>query len=247
MATYKELIYSVQDQVKNTSDDSYFTNEFVLFMLNKYRLFLIKKELESKTASEISESNYQTICLDLEEVPAISGEPCEGGSYLRSIQKIPTLSTVAVPSIYPVDYFQGNITYVSRERFKYVGYNKWLQNIVYSALGPDNYLYFKSSNPQYLYLEKARLTGVFEDPDKAAELLCDNNGEEGGICDPWDTDYPIDEALIPTLLELVTKLLLGAIYRPSDAQNNANDDLSNMMSFIRRNMKNNLQRQLEDD
>ena len=249
MATYRELIYAVQDQVKNASDDAYYSDEFVLFLLNKYRLFLIKQEQEKKATGEISASSYQTICLDLEEVPAISGEPCEGGSYLKSIQKIPDISTLATPSIYPADYFQGNITYISRERFRYVGYNKWLQNIVYAAIGPDNYLYLKSSNPQFLYLEKARLTAIFEDPDKAAasELQCESDSEDNTACDPWESSFPMEEALIPTLLEIVTKTLLGAVYRPSDSTNNANDDMSDIMSFIRRNMKSNLQRQLEDE
>lgn len=245
MATYNELIYAVQDQIKSVSDDSFYTNEHILFLLSKYRLFLIKKEHEN-AAKEISETNYQTICLDLEEVPAISGDPCEGGIYLKSTVKIPTISTLARPTVYPVDYFQGNITYIPRERMKYVGYNKWLQNIVYVTTGPDNYLYFKSSNPQFVYLDKVRLTGIFEDPDKAAELMCDRD-ENGNTCDPMEGTFPMEEALIPTLLELVVKTLSGAVYKPIDSTNNASDDLAQMMSFIRRNMKSNLQKQLEDE
>ena len=56
--------------------------------------------------------------------------------------------------VYPTDFFQGEITLVSRERLRYVGHNKYLKNIIYCALGPDNHLYFKSSNPQHLYLKK---------------------------------------------------------------------------------------------
>ena len=117
-----------------------------MFLLGKYRTFLIKQRY-SDIKKQIPESNYQTICLDLIEVPAISGEPCEGGSYLRSKEKIPFLMKVGNPKVYPVDYYQGEITYVSRERMRYVGYNKYLSNIVYSSIAPDNYLYMKSFNP----------------------------------------------------------------------------------------------------
>ena len=158
-------------------------------------------------------------------MPAISGEPCEGGSYLRSKEKIPFLMKIGNPKVYPVDYYQGEITYVSRERMRYVGYNKYLQNIIYASLGPDNYLYFKSFNPQYLYLAKARMTGIFEDPQAASELQCPNESGDT-VCDVLDKTFPIEDALIPPMIELVVKELLGAEYRPKDETNDAKDELS---------------------
>ena len=224
MSTYKELTYMVLDELKLYSDDASYTEEHVMFLLDKYRTFLLKQRY-SDVKKQIPESNYQTICLDLIEVPAISGEPCEGGSYLRSKEKIPFLMKIGNPKVYPVDYYQGEITYVSRERMRYVGYNKYLRNIIYASIGPDNYLYFKSFNPQYLYLEKARVTGIFEDPQAASELQCpDKNGNT--VCDVLDKAFPIEDALIPPMIELVVKELLGAEYRPKDESNDAKDELS---------------------
>ena len=162
--------------------------------------------------------------MDLIEVPAISGEPCEGGSYLRSKEKIPYLMKIGTPMIYPIDYYQGEITYVSRERMRYVGYNKYLQNIIYASIGPDNYLYFKSSNPQYLYLEKVRMTGIFEDIVATSGLQCSD--EE--TCDILDMTFPIENTLVPSLIELAVKELLSAEYRPKDEANDAKDELSNV-------------------
>lgn len=228
MSTYKELVYICLDELKLHSDDAVFTEDHVIFLLNKYRVFLLKQRY-SDIKKQIPESNYQTICLDLIEVPAISGEPCEGGSYLRSKEKIPFLMKIGNPKVYPVDYYQGEITYVSRERMRYVGYNKYLKNIIYASLGPDNYLYFKSFNPQYLYLEKARMTGIFEDPQAASELQCsDENGNI--VCDVLDRTFPIEDALIPPMVELVVKELLGAEYRPADETNDAKDNLSDVTS-----------------
>lgn len=221
--TWREAVYIVLDEIKSTSDDSTYTEEHVMFLLAKYRVFLLKQRY-SDIKKQIPESNYQTICLDLIEVPAISGEPCEGGSYLRSKEKIPFLMKIGIPRVYPIDYYQGEITYVSRERMRYIGYNKYLQNIIYCSLGPDNYLYFKSFNPQYLYLEKVRMTGIFEDPNAASELQCPN--ENGDIvCDILDREFPIESALVPPLIELVVKELLGAEYIKRDEENNAKDDL----------------------
>lgn len=241
MASYRELVYAVLDELKLSVDNSYFTEDHCIFLLNKYRGMILKQQYKD-VKKEIPESNFQTLCLDLIQVPAIAGEPCEGGTYLRSKDKIPSLMNIITPRIYTEDFYQGDITYVSRERMKYVGYNKWLSNIIYASLGPDNYLYFKSFNPQYLYLEKARLTGVFEEPEKAAELECN---KEKGACDILDMKFPLEEALVPQVIQLVVKELSGAIYKPEDSENNANDDLSNIASFLRNNVKSNLQKQIE--
>ena len=228
MSTYKELVYMCLDELKLYSDDALYTEEHIMFLLGKYRTFLIKQRY-SDVKKQIPESNYQTICLDLIEVPAISGEPCEGGFYLRSKEKIPFLMKIGNPRVYPIDYYQGEITYVSRDRMRYVGYNKYLQNIIYASLGPDNYLYFKSFNPQFLYLEKVRMTGIFEDTLAASELQCpDESGNT--VCDVLDREFPIESALVPPLIELVVKELLGAEYRPDDKTNDAKDELSEVAS-----------------
>lgn len=225
MSTYKELIYTVLDELKLSSDDTQYTEDHIIFLLDKYRAFLLKQKY-SDIKKYIPESNYQTICLDLIQVPAIAGGPCEGGTYLRSKEKIPFLIKIGTPRVYPLDYYQGEITYVSRDRMRYVGYNKFLQNIIYCSLGPDNYLYFKSSNPQYLYLEKVKFTGVFQDSTKASDLQCpDDNGDI--ICDVLDRTFPIEDSLIPPLVELIVKELSSSIYRPDDETNNAKDDLAN--------------------
>ena len=210
----------VLDELKLYSDDALYTEEHVMFLLGKYRTFLLKQRY-SDVKKQIP------ICLDLIEVPAISGEPCEGGFYLRSKEKIPFLMKIGNPKVYPVDYYQGEITYVSRERMRYVGYNKYLKNIIYASIGPDNYLYFKSFNPQYLYLEKARMTGIFEDLQAASELQCPNeNGDT--VCDILDREFPIESALVPPLIQLVVEELTKAEYKPEDKENNSDDDLSNV-------------------
>lgn len=224
MSKYSELVYMVLDEVKGMSDDFTYTEDHVIFLLDKYRGFLLKQRY-SDIKKQIPESNYQTICLDLIQVPAINGEPCEGGTYLRSNIKVPFLMQIGNPRVYPTDYYQGDITYVSRDRMRYVGHNKYLKNIIYCSIGPDRYLYFKSSNPQFLYLEKVRFTGIFQDSKEASKYQC---SEENNVCDIMDNDFPIEDALVPPLIELVVKELSNATYRPKDTDNNAHDDLEGL-------------------
>lgn len=223
MSTYRHLVYMVLDELKVSSDDAYYTEDHIVFLLTKYRAMLLKQRY-SDVKRVIPESNFQTVLLDLVRVPAISGEPCEGGDYLRTVKKIPFLLKIGSPRVYPIDYYQGDITFVSRDRMRYVGYNKFMQNIIYTSLAPNNYLYFKSSNPQFLYLEKVKVTGVFEDPTEAAPLL----GDEEGLkpCYPLDMEFPLEEPLIPQLIQSVVKELSTSVYRPEDKSNDDNDDLS---------------------
>jgi hypothetical protein len=224
-----ELVYSCLDLSKAaTSDDSWITEEHIIFLLKKYRSFLIKKEQDKEKGSQdiASEFEYQQICLDLEKTPAIDGEPCTGGYYLRTTQKIPKILEGTQPRVYPLDYYQGiNISYVSRDRMRYVGTNPYLQNIIYTSIGPDLHLYLNSSNPQFLYLKKLRMSAIFEDMDEAAGLLCDSDGKSQS-CDVLDMEFPIRDYLVPPLIELVVKELSGVKYQPRDSRNNADDDLS---------------------
>ena len=242
MRTYRQLVYLVLDELKLMSDDSSFTEDHIIFLLNKYRAFLLKQRY-SDVRKEIPLSNYQTLCLSLEEHEGIEGLPCEG-TYMRSTKKIPETMNIGQSRVHSDDYFSGEITYVSRDRLRYVGHNKYLKNIIYASIGPDNYLYFKSSNPQYLYLEKVRMTSIFEDPQAALELQCpDESGDT--VCDVLDSTFPIEDALIPPMIELVVKELLGAEYRPKDDSNDANDALADLATFLRNNVKSNLQKQIE--
>lgn len=226
----KEIVYMVLDELKMASDDAFYTEEHVLFLLKKYRAFLIKKEQEKEKSSTdvASEFEYQQICLNLESKAAIDGEPCTGGYYLWTTKAIPKVLEGTQPRVYPIDYFQGTyISYINRDRMRFIGSNPYLKNIIYVALGPDLHLYLKSSNPQFMYLQQLRMSAIFEDFDKATDLLCDDSGEDES-CDVLDAEFPIREYLVPPLIELVVKELSGTNLIKPDEVNNAKDDLPDL-------------------
>lgn len=225
------------DALKVTSDDSTFNEDHILFLVNKYRsLLLQQKYLDVRNT--MSDSNYQTLCLDLIVDDTTSTNICSD-IILRSKEKIPKMLNVGNTEVSLNDYYLGEIVLVTSNRLRYVGHNKWLQNVIYCAIGNDDYLYFKSVNPQHLYLDKVKLKGVFEDPIKAAKLSCDNNN-----CNPLDLEIPLEDSLVSKLIEIVVQFVSSGLYKPEDRYNNAKDDLADLMSFIRNNMKSNLQKQI---
>lgn len=228
-----------------------------------------------------------------------------------------------------------NVSMVNRNRFPYTGYSKYLKNQVYGTIGPDGYFYAKSNVENLSLYNKAFITTIFENPDKAYEqssctykatcknpnkisleqiqdpedeelmiwryiaervveenvTITTNDGpftipagssyvyihdssepteyyisspvdgkgkgmtyyleneaiptctydcpESDGIinCDPWDRDFPIEDALQTQLISLVLKDIYGGSLRPKDGINNANDDLSSIENFVRNAMK----------
>ena len=241
--TYREVIYYCLDAIKSSNGDSSITEEHVIFLTNQYRVFLLEQKKRKDGEHSLSSTNEQTICIDLEQVDAIPGLEYCNDIYVRSKQEIPNALNTDTMKVSLADMFNIMTAYVSQERFRYVGYNKYLKNIIYCTLGPDNHLYFNAQNPQFRYLKQAKITGIFEDAQKAAELACDS--DTNSTCDIMDQDFPLQSDLIPQLLELSVKELLGINYRPKDDYNNSSDDLADIAAFIRRNMKSNIAKQIQ--
>ena len=227
---YKEIVYIISDEVKLRSDDSFFTEDHILFLIDKVRSMLLKQRY-SDIKKEIPESNYQTLCVNLEETNNINGVSCTGGHYLRSTSVLPSMMTIGSHRVTTSDLFQGNINFVSPDRFKYVGHNRFMKNQSYATIASDKHLYFKACNAQAYHLKKVKITGVFENSIEAAKMECDNI--ENGACDVLNMKFPMEESLVPMLTDVIVKELLGLKYTAADNKNNANDDLSDIAAYIR--------------
>lgn len=231
----KYVVYYCLDAIKAISKESSVNESHVLYLLDKYRAMLLKKYALGR--NPLSDSNYQTICLDL--VPAQSN--CDNFITLSSTHTIPTTLNVLQPTLLFENGMESErFIFVPLKRFKAVTYNKWNSKFLYCTIGTDNKLYIKSTNHQSSYLKKIRMKTVFEDYAGASELECGNT-----FCDIMDSEFPLEPALVPELIAYVIKDGLGIIYRPKDDINNASDDLADLMLFIKQNMKKPLQKQLE--
>ena len=229
MATFREMVYMTLDILKERSDDSYYTEEHVLFLLSRMRALIIKRKLKgarNQAFESLSDDNMQQICLTL-DTEAVTPDGCSG-VWLRSVEEIPDLAEGTTPQVFVVnDLIHSVVTYIPAERMPYVGYNTWLKNIIYASKSTDGHLYLNSSNPQFTYLEKVRMNGIFSDPLEAAKYACDGDSD-AEACDPMDTHFPLEDALIPMCIEMTVNELAGPRYAPDDSQNNAHDDLANV-------------------
>lgn len=229
MATYGEIVYMVMDLLKVHSDDAFFTEEHVIFLANKFRALLLERKYRNarnQTYSEMSDQNMQTLCLDLEPAD-ISPFGC-GGMWLHSVKEVPDMINSFEPKISVIsDMLQSTVSYVPTERMPYVGHNKWLRNIVYASISNNDHLFLTSSNPQFMYLKQVQLTAVFDNPEEAASLSCAGDADSG-VCDILDKTFPLEDALIPSCIELIVQELKPPVYAPLDRENDARDGLSDV-------------------
>lgn len=250
--TYREVIYMVNDLCKQFSDDASYTEDHILFLINKYRGALLQQYLSVK--KQVPHSNYQTIIIGLDCNFPIKSNTVQ----FTSIKTIPYLLPIGNPSVYTQDYYEdaffnqfvGPINLVSRERLRYVGYRSRLKNQLYAAINPqtnklelkvhqalapiiNDYINQEQGNVQFEVI----LTGIFEDAWAATTY-------QGGSI---DAEFPLESALLPNLLQAVLKDILGGAYRPKDGSNNANDDLASLAYFISKNAKSALAKQLDAD
>lgn len=242
MSKLGEIVYMINDEIKLFSDDSSFTEDHIIFLAEKYRAAILKQEY-SNIKKKVPISNYQEICLDLEPVDILNGIPCEG-TMLRSVKKIPDRIDIGSVRVYPFKSFQyAHIVFTTPERMIFTGYNKVLSNFIYCTIAPDNHLYLKSANPQFLYMMSVSMSAVFQDALAEIEYSCNGGSEE--CTDRLKMEFPLEGNLIPILVQAVVKELLGAAYRPSDQLNSANDETNDLARFIGLNAKSNLAKQLE--
>ena len=226
MSTFREILYMIQDECKFDTDDSFFTHEHILFLMSRYRASIFKQMYGNNNIKKpMPSSAKQEICIELMPVSGNEFVTCESGIYLRSTRHIPDILPYSKPQLYTDDIYStiSHFDLIYFDRMKYVGENKWFKNIIYASISPDKYLYLKSQNPVFVNLEKIRMNAIFENIEAAAKLSCNND------CDILDTVFPIEEALMPALIQSVVQELLQKLQVPEDKSNNADDNQNENM------------------
>lgn len=223
----EEIVYYCLDAIKAFSDDSYITEQHIMFLIDKYRVKLLSQYYKGNT--QVSDSNYQIINLTLDKFKDIAyPHICK----LVSKEKAPTIMQLGIPSVLLFNGMESeNIEFINFKRLKTIGWNKWKNSFAYAALGPMNNLYIASTNPQMWYLTSVQLRGVFENWQQA--YVMQNDVEE----DEMLREFPLEDTLVPDLIALVVKDVLGVAWRPGDKTNDGDDSLSDIATFVRQNMK----------
>lgn len=227
MITYREAVFIVFDELKLSSDDSPWEVEHIIFLLNKYRAILTKQRYGG-AKKDVPLEYYQIWELGQLELPTNNTDVRRTFSFEKPVPPILNLHgvlletsisyhTAPLEENYTTGYVENNIdiNFINPDRFKYLGYNKWLSSQPYATIGYDHKLYI-SSTADFLNGKSFRIQGVFENPTDFQDTT------DGKL----DMYFPVEQALVQPIIDLIVKELGNVLYLPKDGENNSSDDLS---------------------
>lgn len=232
MTTYRELVYMVLDELKAKSDDFYYTEDHIIFLLEKYRAFLLKQKYRTPK-SVVLNSNYMYI--KFKDCPVKNNIIKTEFNY-EIIPISNPKGIIYIPSI-DTEYI---LQYCIEDRRHFLRQSQFLKNI--------NYFYFFDNTLILDINEKffkkllgteidVNIKAVFESPSKVYQSLDVST-------DILEKVFPLEESLISPLLEMVVKDLTSAMFKPEDDVNNGKDETGDLNKFMYQNSKSDLQKQI---
>ena len=232
MTTYREAIYMCLDLLKGMSDDFTYTEDHVAYLLDKFRALLLKQRYGNDPKKHVPYSNYQNIKVTFNDTKQYK-------KIIKSDNAIPNMLQLGIPRITIENeyYYNYKFELTSRERLPFTGNNKFTSMINYCAINEDNHVLYATKENQWSKEGKVNpnsftITAIFENPREVESMDLDSN-------------IPLEETLITTLIELVVKELASSVYRPNDDINDNRDDNAALAAFIEKNVKSALAKQLE--
>tara|TARA_R110002020_G_scaffold100855_1_gene238051 strand:+ start:18327 stop:19004 length:678 start_codon:yes stop_codon:yes gene_type:complete len=222
--TKRELIYVVFEKMNILSDDSNISEEFVSSLIDTKRAMLLKQQY-AKNAWHMPIEIKQELCLDLNLVDKVSGYSCAGKVLATSValpRSIKIKGKEGPLTVRKADGGEIAMSIIPIERVPFLFENRLTAMITYCAVDFDGKLYIISKDNKHKFLKSIKVTDIFEHPDKASELMC--NETNMLTPDAWDIDYPIEGAMADVVVELIVKDLTRTLQIPGDIHNDAADD-----------------------
>ena len=247
MRTYRELVFSVLDSVKIFSDDSVWETDHIVSLLTKHRVLLFTQKYKGKKV-EIPFAYYQRLNVYFDT-------SYNGGLTYKSIKQLPNILDITNLWQYTFVHNDGmrteNLNFINPQKFKVVGYNKWLKGQVYITIDLDNYMYAKIpaiSSGNSINLISEYETGTLISEDGLNQLVAEDSGDlvdsyvyydtildnpidgyrfnDNDELDVLDFIFPCEESLIQPIIDLCVKEIASINGITRDVTNNATEDIS---------------------
>jgi len=225
--TGTEIIYAIREKLKSYTDDSRYSDSYLMFLINTKRAFYIRREYNQLQRTFDSEV-LQSVCMQLEEVDASVCPECKELTtnecvVIRTVKKFPKTielhSRSSMVKISSVGVFDKNFNIVSLAKIPYAGESKYEAKYIFATLHPNGYIYLKSTEDSFRSLEYINVIGLFENPDSVSEYDCG-----GSPCYDFDSDgYPIGSWMVDFVIEDIVKQLANLKALPEDLSNDAKD------------------------
>ena len=223
MAAIPEHIYKLRTFIKQHSDDSIYSDEFLYSLLKDARVTLLERE--NKKFTKDSEFHKQTICMPLiidsyHDCECLPFEvKCKILKSKFALPKVLTGRNKELIRVLTIDSYS-QIPFILSTDLKNLKYTKTKGNgNKYGII--NNYLTIFNN----LQLKVVLIEGIFEDPLELSKIsYCDDAGEIQTCFDLDATDFPIKSSLNFPMYQICLDILKIPMQLKSDDTNNANPE-----------------------
>jgi hypothetical protein len=223
MAAIPEHIYKLRTFIKQHTDDSIYSDEFLYSLLKDSRNTLLERE--NKKFTKDSEFHKQTICMPLvisayHDCDCLPFEvKCKVLKSKFELPKVLTGRNKELIRVLTVDGYN-QIPFVLSTDLKNLKYTKTkAKGNKYGII--NRYLTVFNN----LQLKLVLIEGVFEDPLELSKIsYCDEEGNETQCYDLNTTDFPIKGSLDFPMYQICLDMLKIPLQIKSDDTNNANPE-----------------------
>lgn len=223
MPTINEHISAIRILIKEQSDDSLYTDQFLYHLLTGATASIHRRNIEKDR--KISPWNLPSYCISLERAKShdCSCVPV-GCDVLRSKDKIPTplnSDNGPVIKVYTMDHQEIYRVTESEQKANNLHPIK-KGRLSYSVV--NGRIVIWNGNPEHLIPRSVIVKGLFNDVTKWADIqAC---GDDGSCCYDIATDnFPLDEDYAFVAYSMVLSQLGIALQKKSDDNNNNNPEI----------------------
>lgn len=219
-----EIIFAIREGLKEYVDDTKYTNDYLMFIVDNKRTKYIRQEYNN-IQRNVDEQLVQTIVLPLEEIDS-SDMPSKYESEAdttRTIARVPLIvgldHRTMIERIATVGKFERPINIVSRKRFIYSGSGDYDEDQIFGMIDGDRYLHLKSNKGEERAYEEISLGAVFERPMDQLNYDSANSTQ-----DIRTFNYPLKKQTADIVILDIIRELANLKVLPTDQENNSADD-----------------------
>lgn len=223
-----KIIYSVKEDLKDYTEDSELSNEYITYLYNIKRANYIRQDLNNyQKTTDLSIT--QSLCLELELVSVNEcGLDFECDKILRSKQKVPNTLDLhlksSIISVKPTNRISIPFNFTTKQKVVYSKFSKF-NNAIFSFLDDDGYIYLLSENTGHKLIDCITVTGIFEDPLELANYKnCCGCQDSLNCFDESLTDYPLQAHYIDLIRKEIVEERLKLLGVQIDKNNNSEND-----------------------
>ena len=219
--TKNEIIYTIFEKLRISSDDSDYSEELISSLIDSKRAMLLKQQY-AKNAWHMPIEIKQELCMNLELVDKVEGY-CTAGKIMSTTLSLPKSIKIKGKEgpllVRRSDGMAIPLNIVPIERIPFLFNNKYTQHLMYCAVDMSGKLLLISKDNKHRFLKSIKVTDIFEEPDVAREMQCNKDAS----LEVWEDSYPVESAMSDVIADLVVKELTRPLNIPKDEINDATD------------------------